>query len=89
MRDPVGALQAQPSHPSPSSVPAWEQRVLLEQGMLLSPRPVPAPEGPTICTQRRASFPKTPPHAQDAEQHLSLPAVPVALGSKAFARCLG
>lgn len=37
-RDPVGVSQAQPLHPSLSSVPAWEQRVLPEQEMLLSVR---------------------------------------------------
>lgn len=49
--------------------------MLPKQGMLLSPRPVPAPNGPTGCTRRRASFPRTPPRARDAKQHLSLPAV--------------
>lgn len=91
VRDPVG----QPSHPSLSSAPAWRQRVLPEQEMLLSIRltgnsslttfprdqsAVPGGEHPSL----------RPPHAQDTKQHLylSLPAVPIALRSKASARCL-
>ncbi|XP_009284462.1 PREDICTED: fibroblast growth factor 17 [Aptenodytes forsteri] len=41
MRDPVDVLQAQPLHPSLSSVPAWEQRVLPEREVLLSVRLAP------------------------------------------------